>query len=43
MYKHTSDKRENKWTDGSKLEKIENIFLPKYIQNNSAKFKDWID
>ena len=43
MYKHTLDKRENKWTGGSKLEKIENIFLPKYIQNNSAKFKDWID
>ena len=43
MYKHSLDKRENKWAGGSKLEKIENIFLPKYIRNNSAKFKDWID
>ena len=43
MYKHTSDKRENKWSNGPKLEKIENIYLPKYIQNNSPKFKNWID
>ena len=43
MYKHAADKKENKWSDGSTLEKINNIILPECIKNNLEQYKEWLD
>ena len=43
IYDLTVDKNVNKIGNGNRLEKFPIIELPKYIQNNLEKFKDWID
>ena len=43
MYKHNAGKDENKWSNGSTLEKIDNKNLPEYIKNNLDKYKEWLD
>ena len=43
MYNHSLDKRENKWSGGANLEKIENFQLPDYIKKNLNKFHKWLD
>tara|TARA_A100001015_G_scaffold47755_1_gene52796 strand:+ start:1053 stop:1922 length:870 start_codon:yes stop_codon:yes gene_type:complete len=43
MYDHNVDQRGYKWSGKSILKKINSNLLPEYIQNNSEKFKDWLD
>ena len=43
IYDLTTDKRNQKIADGTKLEKYDLNKLPSYINNNLEKFKDWID
>ena len=43
IYDLKVDKRINKIGDGSKLENYSLDKLPKFLQNNIEKFKDWID
>ena len=43
MYAHNLDKRKNKWFGGASLEKIENLKLPVYINENLKKFHKWLD
>ena len=43
IYDLKVDKRVNKIGDGSKLENYSLDKLPKFLQNNIEKFKDWID
>tara|TARA_B100001057_G_scaffold59847_1_gene53019 strand:+ start:1661 stop:2530 length:870 start_codon:yes stop_codon:yes gene_type:complete len=43
IYNLKVDKRVNKIGDGSKLENYSLDKLPKFLQNNIQKFKDWID
>jgi len=45
FFNHFADKAnfKDKWNYDYKLKKIENIFLPKYLQNNLSKFKEWFD
>ena len=43
IYELTVDKNVNKIGNGNRLEKFPLIELPKYIQNNFEKFKNWID
>ena len=43
MYAHNLDKRKNKWSGGASLEKIENLKLPDYINENLNKFHKWLD
>ena len=43
-YDHLADKSSsNKWNDNYKLKKIENSYLPEYLQLNSNQFKNWFD
>ena len=43
IYDLKVDKRSNKFGNGKKLENYEFNSLPKYLQNNSEKYKEWID
>ena len=43
IYDLNVDKRSNKFGNGKKLENYEINSLPKYLQNNSEKYKEWID
>ena len=44
FYDHLADKgTPNRWSDNYKLKKIDLNYLPKYLVENSEKFKDWID
>ena len=43
MYDHKIDQRGYKWSGNSKLEKISDLDLPKYISLNAEKFKEWLD
>ena len=44
FYDHLADKSSSKrWNNNYKLKKIENSYLPKYLQLNSNQFKDWFD
>ena len=44
FYDHFADKgSSNRWSDNYKLKKIDLNYLPKYLVENSKKFKDWID
>ena len=44
FYDHLADKSSsNRWNDNYKLKKIENSYLPKYLQLNSNQFKNWFD
>lgn len=43
MYDHNIDQKDYKWSGKSKLEKIENNFLPEFVSLNLDKYKDWLD
>ena len=44
FYDHLADKGSlNRWSDNYKLKKIDLSYLPKYLIDNSEKFKDWLD
>lgn len=44
FYNHFADKEiKNKWSDSYKLKKIDNSFLPKYLNDNHEKFNKWFD
>ena len=44
FYDHLADKEStNRWNDNYKLRKIDLNNLPKYLVENSEKFKKWID
>ena len=43
MYDHKIDQRGYKWSGNSKLEKISDLDLPKYIRLNAENFKEWLD
>ena len=44
FYDHLADKgSSNRWSDNYKLKKIDLSYLPKYLAQNSEKFKDWLD
>ena len=43
MYDHTVDQKGYKWSGKSKLVKIENKYLPKYINTNLSKYSEWMD
>ena len=43
MYDHNVDQKGFKWSGKAKLEKISNNFLPKYVDQNLVKYKDWLD
>jgi len=42
-YDHLANSSENKYDNEFKLKKIEMNLLPKYIQKNKDKYKNWID
>ena len=44
FYNHFADKEiKDKWSDSYKLKKIDNSFLPKYLNDNHEKFNEWFD
>ena len=43
MYKHTLDKKVNKWGQGEKLKKVKLEEMPNYILKNINKYKSWLD
>ena len=44
FYDHFADKEiKDKWSDSYKLKKIDNSFLPKYLNDNREKFNEWFD
>ena len=43
IYDLKVDKRSNKFGNGEKLENYKFNLLPKYLQENSQKYKEWID
>ena len=43
IYDLTVDKNVNKIGNGNKLERYPMQRLPKFIQNNLEKYKEWID
>ena len=43
MYDHNVDQKKFKWSGKSKLKKIKNDFLPKYITSNLTKYRSWLD
>ena len=44
FFNHFADKSKiEKWDYVYKLKKIDNKFLPKYLIDNSNKYKDWFD
>ena len=43
MYDHNVDQKKFKWSGKSKLKKIKNDFLPKYIASNLTKYRNWLD
>ena len=43
MYDHNIDQKDYKWSGKSFLKKIENKYLPEYINHNPEKFREWLD
>ena len=43
IYDLTQDKRERKFGEGKKLEKYSMDKLPKFLNENQNKYKEWID
>ena len=43
MYDHSVDQKGYKWSGKSRLKKIDNDLLPKYLKSNLNKYTDWID
>ena len=42
VYNLSSDKRENQFAQGVKLEIMENNDLPSYISHNLKKYEEWL-
>ena len=42
VYNLSSDKRDNQFAEGVKLEIMTNNDLPSYISNNLEKYKEWL-
>ena len=42
LYNYNADQRENKWSNNTKLEKINLEFLPDYINENLDKYQNWL-
>ena len=42
VYNLSSDKRENQFAQGVKLETMENNDLPSYIRHNLKKYEEWL-
>ncbi len=43
MYNHSVDKRDSKWGEGEKLISVKLEEMPKYISENTEKYKMWLD
>ncbi len=43
MYDHKIDQKDFKWSGKSILKKIEDKYLPDYINLNKEKYKEWLD
>ncbi len=43
MYNHSIDKRAQKWGEGEKLQIMELEEMPKYIIDNTKKYKSWLE
>ena len=43
FYNHNADKRDKKWGAETRLVKVDEKFLPKYIIDNKSKYRDWLD
>ncbi len=43
VYDHSVDQRGYKWSAATKLKKLELSEMPKYLADNSYKYKDWLD
>ena len=42
VYNLSSDKRDNQFAEGVKLEIMKNNDLPSYISNNLEKYREWL-
>ena len=43
MYNHNIDKRKNKYGHGQKLKTTTLNMMPRYIAENTQKYKSWLD
>ncbi len=44
LYNHFADKKDkSKWDYSYKLKKMDDVFLPKYLIQNKAKYSEWFD
>ena len=43
MYDHKIDQKGYKWSGKSKLYKLNDNLLPKYVSENYQKYKNWLD
>ena len=43
MYNHSIDKKGHKWGEGVKLQSTKLEEMPKYIIENTEKYKAWLD
>ena len=43
MYNHSADKKDYKWGEGIKLQSTKLEEMPKYIIENSEKYRPWLD
>ena len=43
MYSHIMDKKEKKWGEGEKLQKLKLEEMPKYIVENYKKYREWLE
>ena len=43
LYNYDADQRDDKWSQNSELEKVSFDILPKYINLNVEKYREWID
>jgi len=42
LYNYNADQRDSKWSNNTKLEKINLNLLPNYINENKEKYKRWL-
>ena len=43
VYDHSVDKRDYKWSGNTKLKTLNISEMPKYLQKNQTKYKDWLE
>ena len=43
VYDHSVDKRAYKWSGNTKLKTLNISEMPKYLQENQTKYKDWLE